>query len=39
MFKSASGFHRKNIIVERLCCENPDGKVRGDIAIDTSAEI
>jgi len=27
MFKQASGFHGKNIIVERVCCENPDGKV------------
>ena len=25
--EQASGFHGKNIIVERICCENPDGKV------------
>ena len=28
MFKQASGFHGKNIIVEGVCCENPDGKVK-----------
>ena len=27
MFKQASGFHGKNIIVERLCCENPNRNV------------
>ena len=27
MFKNASGFHRKHIKVEGICCENPDGKL------------
>ena len=27
MFKQTLGFHGKNIIVERICCENPDGKI------------
>ena len=26
-FKCASGFHGKNIIIEKVCCESPDGKL------------
>ena len=31
MFKQTSGFHAKNIIVESVCCENPDGKLMSSL--------